>query len=354
LALMEFQGAVIAARIHQWGALDLPVEREVFGTARPEDLAAAVDDWCRVYLGAPIERYEFFESSSGSVHGVVLRDGRSVVVKGHRAAVTHDYLVAVRDVQAALTASGYPAPRPLAGPVAVGGGHVTAEVMLDRSPGVDGHDPGVRAAVAAGLAQFIELSRPHRDRLGRVAHPMRVPDGGLYPTPHSPRFDFGSTALGAEWVDKLRSRATKRFRSSTEIPGVVVHGDWRIENLSISGRQLVGVYDWDSVHVAAETTAVASAATTFSVDWNQPTGRRFPGVREIGAFVSDYEAARGEEFTADECDILAASMVASLAYGARCEHADTQRPPTGDDSQHGLLAILGEALLDDGLAAIRG
>jgi hypothetical protein len=350
---MESPGAVIAARLREWGALDLPVEREVFGTTGPEDLAAAVDGWCRVHLGSPIERYEFFDSSSGSVHGVMLRDGRSVVVKGHRAAVGGDYLVAVRNLQAELAASGYPAPSPLAGPVAVGGGHVTAEVMLERSPSVDGHDSDVRVALARGLAQFIDLSRPHRELLGRVAHPMHMPDGALYPTPHSPRFDFGSTASGAEWIDNLRSRATKRFRSSTEVPSVVVHGDWRIENLSVRHRRLVGVFDWDSVHVAAETTAVASAATTFSVDWNQSTGRRFPTVREIGAFISDYEAARGNEFTPPECDILAATMVASLAYGARCEHADSGQPPTDDDSQRELLGTLGEALLDKGLAALR-
>jgi hypothetical protein len=350
---MESPGAVIAARLREWGVLELPVERAVFGTAGPEDLAAAVDGWCRVYLGAPIERYEFFDSSSGSVHGVVLADGRSVVVKGHRAAVTGDYLLAVRSLQAELSASGYPAPSPLAGPVPVGDGHVTAEVMLERSTDVDGHDPHVRVALAGGLAQFIDLSRPHRELLRRVAHPMRVPDGALYPTPHSPRFDFGTTAAGAEWIDNLRSRATKRFRSLAEVPAVVVHGDWRIENLSVRRRRLVGVFDWDSVHVAAETTAVASAATTFSVDWNQSTGGRFPSVREIGAFISNYEAARGNEFTSDECDILAATMVASLAYGARCEHADSGHPPTDDDCQRGLLAALAEALLDKGLAALR-
>jgi len=351
---MASLGAVIAARLREWGALDLPVEREVFGTTRPEHLATAVDEWCRVYLGAPIERYEFFESSSGSVHGVVLTDGRSVVVKGHRAAVAREYLVVVRNVQAALAASGYPAPTPLAGPVVLGGGHVTAEVMLDRSPAVDGHDPGVRAALAAGLAHFIDLSRPHRDRFERVAHPMRVLENALYPTPHSPRFDFGSTAPGAEWIDDLRGRATQRLRLSPEVPGVVVHGDWRIENLGVRELRLVGVYDWDSVHVAAETSAVATAATTFSVDWTQRPARRFPGLREIGAFVSDYEAARGNAFTPDEHDVLAAGMVASLAYGARCEHADPARPPTGDDSQRGLLRAAGEVLLDEGLAALRG
>jgi hypothetical protein len=350
---MVSRGAVIAARLREWEALDLPVEREVFGTVVPEELAAAVDDWCGVYLGAPIERYEFFESSSGSVHGVVLTDGRAVVVKGHRAAVTREYLAAVGDVQAALAASGYPAPRPLAGPVAVGRGHVTAETMLDRSVGVDGHAPAVRVALATGLAQFVALSRPHRQRLARVAHPLQVPDGALWPTPHSPRFDFASTTAGAEWIDDLRARARRHVESSSVVPDVVVHGDWRIQNLSVRGGRLVGVYDWDSVHVAAEVSAVAVAATTFSVDGNALTGRRFPCVPEIDAFVSEYEAARGERFTADERDILAASMVASLAYGARCEHADRADPPSFDDSQRGLLITLGPALLDNGLAALR-
>ena len=330
----------------------LPVEHDVFGTERPEEIAGAVDAWCRVHLGAPIERYEFFESSSGSVHGVLLTDGRAVVVKGHRAAVTRDYLAAVTDIQTALADSGYPAPRRLAGPAAVGGGHVTAEVMLDRSPDLDGHDSTVRAALAAGLAQFVALTKHHCARLGRVAHPMSVPDGALYPTPHSPRFDFAATAAGAEWIDNLAARARARLGSSPHVPDVVVHGDWRIENLCVREGRLVGVYDWDSVHVAREVAAVATAATTFSVDWNQPAGNRFPHRREIGEFVSDYEAARGHELSAVERDVLAACMVSSLAYGARCEHADAGRPPSGDDSQRGLLATLGQPLLDQGLAAL--
>ena len=350
---MESPGAVIAARLREWGTSSLPVEREVFGTERPEEIAGAVDAWCRVHLGAPIERYEFFESSSGSVHGVLLTDGRTVVVKGHRAAVTRDYLAAVTGIQRALADSGYPAPRPLAGPVAVGGGHVTAEVMLDRSPHLDGHDPAVRAALAAGLAQFVARARPHRAGLARVAHPMSVPDGALYPTPHSPRFDFAATAAGAEWIDDLAARARAGLRSSPDVPDVVVHGDWRIENLCVRAGRLVGVYDWDSVHVAGEVAAVATAATTFSVDWNQPAGNRFPHRHEIGAFVRDYEAARGDALSTVERDVLAASMVASLAYGARCEHADSGRPPSGDDSQRGLLARLGPTLLDHGLAALQ-
>jgi hypothetical protein len=111
----------------------------------------------------------------------------------------------------------------------------------------------------------------------------------------------------------------------------------------------VGVYDWDSVHVEREVAAVATAATTFCVDWQQPAGNRFPHPREIGAFVSDYQNARGNEFSTAERDVLVATMVASLAYGARCEHADPGRPPLPDDSQRGLLDRLGNRLLDDGL-----
>lgn len=353
MAPMGSLGVVIARRVEEWEALDLLVEREVFGTTQPEELAAVVDAWCRVHLCAPIARYEFFESSSGSVHGVALTNGRRVVVKGHRAAVTGGYLTAVTAVQAALADSGYPAPRPLVGPIAVGVGHVTAETMLDRSAGVDGHDPAVRRAVAAGLARFVALTRGYRRRLERVMHPMSVPDGDLYPIPHSPRFDFASTVAGAGWIDDLAARARARLRSLPNVDAVVVHGDWRVENLCVRANRLVAVYDWDSVHVASEVAAVASAAITFSVDWQQRHGNRFPRPHEIDAFVSDYQAARGTRFSAIERQHLAAMMVTSLSYGARCEHADPLQRPSDHDSQCALLETLGEPLLENGLAALQ-
>ena len=348
---MGSRGAAIAARLDEWGHPDLPVEREVFGSAEPEEIAAAVDAWCRAHLGAGIARYEFFNSSSGSVHGVVLADGRSVVVKGHRRAVSREYLAGVVAVQADLAASGYPAPRPLAGPVARHGGHVTAEQMLDRSPGVDAHDPGVRTTLAAGLARFIALSRAHRDRLERVAPPddrarrCALPDTALAPVRFRGR-------VGCR-VDRRRSRPGRG-------PGCGRRPRWRGPSCTATGASRTcacatagssGVYDWDSVHVDHEVAAVATAATTFSVDWNQPAGDRFPRPREIGAFVAEYEAARGTAFSVAERDVLAVTMVASLAYGARCEHAVPDRPPV-HDAQRGLLAELGDALLEDGLDAL--
>ena len=63
------------------------------------------------------------------------------------------------------------------------------------------------------------------------------------------------------------------------------------------------------------------------------------------AFVADYETARGGSFSRDERALLAAAVVASLAYGARCEHADPGTPPSGDDCQRTLLRRMAPELL---------
>jgi aminoglycoside phosphotransferase (APT) family kinase protein len=285
------------------------------------------------------------------VHGVALTDGRAVVVKGHRPAVAAAYLRAVAVVQNALADAAYPAPRPLAGPVPVRVGHLTAETMLPRGSATDGHEPRVRAALARGLARFVEITRPYTTEFAAVRAPMEVAAGDLYPTPHSPRFDFSATAAGAEWIDELAAAARARLQACPFTP-TVVHGDWRIENLCVDDGEVVAVYDWDSVGVAAEAVALATAATTFSVDWQQPPGRRFPAPAEIRRFITDYERARARPLAPDERELLAAAIVAGLSYSARCEHAIASRAPPLDDSQRGLLHRLGAALLADGLRAL--
>src|SRR6516164_8922193 len=103
-------GAVIAQRLDEWGDHELPLERMLFGSSDPDRIAEAVDDWCRAHLGAAVDHYLFFDSSSGSVHGLTLTDGRAVVLKAHRPAVAAAYLRAVAVVQKALADGAYPAP----------------------------------------------------------------------------------------------------------------------------------------------------------------------------------------------------------------------------------------------------
>ena len=315
-------------------------------------IAAAVDAWCVEHLGSNIAAYRFFDSSSGSVHGVALADGRDVVVKVHRPGLTRRFLDAVHDAQAALAARGVPAPRPLVAPVACGPAHITAETMIDARTPVDAHDPRVRRALAHGLAEFAA----HGRRLGlerdeRLLHPSAMPVDRLFPEPHSARFDFDATAAGAAWIDDLARRARAVLEAvGTGRPDSFGHGDWRIENLAVRDERVVAIYDWDSVCVEPEIVPVATAAITFCVDWDRPAGERFPSDGEIRAFVDEYEDARGDRFHPRERDALAARMTYGLAYGARCEHAI--RYVEIPDSQQGLLRRLGPVLLERGLDAL--
>ena len=344
-------GHVIAAQIAEWGGAALPLERIAFGTDEPDAIADAVDTWCRAHLGAAIDHYLFFDSSSGSVHGLHLTDGRDVVVKVHRPGLTFAYLAASHRAQRLLVGHGLPGPRPLVAPIPYGAVHITAEAFLPSGPWADGHDPVARRALAHGLAGFVRVGRTlGLDQDPALEHPMAMPAEQLYPAPHSARFDFAATAAGSEWIDALATRARRVLDAARLDPPVLVHGDWRIENVNVAAGAVVAIYDWDSVCTEPEIFAVANAMVTHSVDWSRPVGEHFPANAAIRSFLTDYETARGETFAADQHLVIAARMVYHLAYGARCEHAISF--PEVDDSQQGLLRRLGQPLLTDGLAAL--
>ena len=208
---------MIAAQCRRWGDPDLPVERQLFATTEPDGIAAAVDTWCRAETRRRHRPVLCFDSSSGSVHGLELTDGRRIIVKGHRADVDLGYLTAVGDLQRDLAARGYPAPVPLTGPIACGAGHLAAESLLDHHRPEDPYAPDVREALATGLAEFVTLALDHRDALRAVGHAMAVEAGALYPAPHSARFDFAATAAGAEWIDDL-ARAARAQEDTRERP----------------------------------------------------------------------------------------------------------------------------------------
>ncbi|HEY7200437.1 MAG TPA: hypothetical protein VIC57_09510, partial [Candidatus Dormibacteraeota bacterium] len=121
--------AAIAGLIADWDG-DASVERHVFASGDPAAIAACVAGVCRSALGAGVEGSNFAEKSIGIVVGLRLDDGRDVVVKAHQPwQRTLAQEAACVRVQAALHAAGFPAPRPLAGPLPVlsGPGHLTFE-----------------------------------------------------------------------------------------------------------------------------------------------------------------------------------------------------------------------------------
>jgi len=307
-------GAVLDAR-----AGEHHLERELFATVEPAAIAAAVGDFCRAHLGAGVSGYAFFATSVGSVHGVVLEDGRRAVVKVHRADADHVHLDAVQQVQAQLAAAAFPSPRPLLGPTPLARGLATAETLLDEGSWADPHDPATRWTMAATLAALTESCRPLAaiEGLGSLREGARR----LWGRPHDRRFDFPGTSRGAEWIDRLRHAADERLEELALGPNVVGHGDFRAEHLRFKDGRVSAVYDWDSIGFAPEPAAVGQAAHAFTADWSR-RGWHLPTLEESLAFISDYERARGAQFTPEERQGARAGLVAAWSYSARCEYSD--------------------------------
>ena len=71
----------IAADLATWAPHPAHVELAIFRTDDAREIAARLDELCTAALGAPIAGARFYGSSVGSVAGVVLADGREVVIK---------------------------------------------------------------------------------------------------------------------------------------------------------------------------------------------------------------------------------------------------------------------------------
>jgi hypothetical protein len=330
------------------------LERDVFGTTDAQRIATLVDRFCRERLGGGVAGYEFFATSYGSVHGVRLRDRRRVVVKAYRREIDLRHLAAVQHAQADLADGGFPAPRPLLAPAPLARGVAIVETLLDRGDWADAHDPAVRRAVAAGLAQLVERSRPlvGLPSLGS----WREGYDRLWRRPHDRRFDFPATAHGAEWIDRLAAAARRRLDGHGGGNPVVGHGDWRVEHLRFADGSLSAVYDWDGLAVGPEPVFAGAAAHAFTADWSIEGHRCIPTIEESLAFLADYEAARGAPFSNDARRAALSGLVAAMAYSARREHSDRltafgtrppapQSAPVPADGCLGILSRQGERLL---------
>ena len=279
----------------------------------------------------------------GVVAGVRLATGREVVIKVHRWNVTLDRLAAVQRVQTQLAERGLPAPRPLAAPHPLGAGVATVEELLAGGPAV-GHDPAIRQACAAGLYRLID-ARVDPAGVTELGPPLMIRPAGAawWFEPHDLRFDFESTAEGAEWIDDLAATARRRLDESGPLLAVVGHFDWRVQNLGFDGDRLVGIYDWDSLGVAPEPVVVGNTAAIFTADWTSDDPDPLPSLAEMEAFVDDYERHRSAPFTRTERNVLDAANLFACAYGARCQHSDRQlHPAVGRTPDVGWLRLLRE------------
>jgi hypothetical protein len=341
---MGTHGAVVRRTLE--GNLGL-VERSVFGMSDPVVIVGAVDAFCRTHLGAPIDRYTFYRSSIASVHGLVLADGRRVVVKAHQPEIALGHLKAMGSVQRQLAGAGFPCPSPLIPPQRLVYGWATAEEELATGEPADGHDPRIRKEMARSLAKLLQLCRPLGAPDGvPIDRQLLVPHGRLWPVPHARIFDFDATGAGAEQIDEVAA-AARNILDGVELDDLILgHTDWRAENVRFDGDRLSAVYDWESLLRTIEPVLVGAVAHAFPSDWSQPiSGSQAASLEEVRAFVAEYEEARGGPFR--ERALLGAGYAYATAYTARCEHAlDPERTSEPREGFRTLIDEHGIALLD--------
>lgn len=341
---MEKSSHVIADFIHQWNTPF--VEQAIFGTGDAAHIAQYVDAFCESHMGSAIDEFLFYESSQGAVFGLRLQDGRRVVIKAHQPTRSIAFLSAVYHVQHYLVEQHYPCPKPLLGPTPLVHGYATVEELIDEGIYTDAHIPAIRRSMAEKLAQLIELTHDFRNvaDFQSTTFTQAFEAGRLWSTPHSKIFDFEATAQEAEWIDEIARKARETLMRATG-EFVIGHTDWSVKHFRYVDGKVRVIYDWDSLARDRETIIVAGAARGFTMTWHLSVSLT-PTPEEAGAFVHEYEEARGKVFTAEERKTIIAAATYGIAYGARCEHCFNQGKTDFPPGSHlDTLARYGEGCL---------
>jgi hypothetical protein len=289
----------------------------VFGTDDPGAVHGMILDWTKKH-GFSHAHINAIELSVGAAVTTTLADGTKVFVKVWPGTTDASSLAAQMKFQAMMAAHGFPAPAILTNLSALGPGWAVG--MEYNRPGVptDTRVPGVRRAMAVGLARFVAQAKVFR---GVESLPERLlpPEGAIWPKPHNALFNFGATVRGAEWIDEV-ARDTLSAMRSAESRTVIGHHDWSAKNMRMGPSEIAVVYDWDAVFLDRETFIVGSAAAHFPVTWELDVPET-PAIGDVVAFVREYEQARGTAFTPTELAEIEAGATYARAYKARCEHA---------------------------------
>jgi hypothetical protein len=273
--------------------------------------AASLASWCETHLGSPAESELFRTGHLTRVIGARLADGRETVVKIRSAAPR---IAACTEVQRRLFESGYPCPRPLAGPTPLGEYEATAESHI--SGGTMLPDSGRSAQpFAAALARLVCLA-PQPEHLPSLAPApawaaWNHDQGQLWPRPEDLDMDLNQVH-GPSWLDTAGQVARQKLQEGQDRL-VIGHCDWITDNLRWDGHQLRVAYDWDSLIVDSEAVIAGLAAAIYL----SPA----PSTAETREFLDAYGAARGRPFSPGELERCWAAGVWTRAVDAKQQFA---------------------------------
>jgi Phosphotransferase enzyme family len=298
-----------------------PLERYVLGQG---DVAAIRDRLSRYlgrYVGSGISDVLFRAGRIDAVWAVHTDDGRDLVVKAHRQPVDLSVLQANTRAQNLLAGAGFPCPVPVSGPDRFDGLALSTQTLIAAGEPVSGREPGIRRAMAIGLAEHVDVLRSSPDLVSLVGPGpawCRY-QHGPWPTPHDSIFDFSATPADFGWLDSFATAAADRLNQSRpRSPVLVGHADWYCGNLRFDGDRLVAAFDWD---LFADTEPVIAGMSAGAYTASGTSGAGLPTPDEVAAFLIDYDTVRPQRFSADEQRTAAAAASWTIAYNARCELA---------------------------------
>ncbi|HET9893483.1 MAG TPA: phosphotransferase [Streptosporangiaceae bacterium] len=268
--------------------------------------------WCEVQLGSPVESELFRTGHLARVIGTRLADGREVIVRVRPAAPR---IAACAEVQRRLFDSGYPCPRPLAGPAPLDGYMATAESYIAGGAALP--DSGrVARPFAAALAQLVRLApRPAQvPALGPAPAwaAWNHDEGALWPRPEDLDVDLNQVP-GPGWLDAA-GRAARQKLQEGQARVVIGHSDWITDNLRWHGGGLLVAYDWDSLIADSEAVIAGLAAATYLYP-------ALPATTDTRDFLDAYATARGLPFSPGELQRCWAAGVWTRAFDATQQHA---------------------------------
>jgi hypothetical protein len=308
------------------------LERAFFGDATRGRIDAWVTAAAAELLDGPQAEVCLRSGRIDAVYGLQRPDGRRVLLKVHRPPVDLDALGTTVAVLDRLHATGYPCPKPLAGPAVRDGHVVTVQSFLGRGAVPDAREPRVRRLFAAALAEHVDLLRGLPPelvaRLGPGPAWTRY-HGGPWPVPHDPIFDFSRTPSGWEWLDDYAAAATAELARSAVGAPVVAHGDWYVGNVRVEDDRVVAVFDWDFV-VEPEPVVVGLSAGGLLLEGA-------PSPTDVAAFVEDYAQASPAGLDRAQRRVAAAAARWVLAFNARCDLAMLTGEPDPESALGRLL-----------------
>ena len=310
---------IVAAHLREWEPSPPFIELAIFESADAHCIAGILGRFCEQNLGSRIAGCRFHQSSIGSVTGVVLDDGRSVVIKAHQPERSRQFLAEVVRLQSYLADLSLFATKVIAGPLPIGRGYAIVEPFTDVGSKADAHLPQIRSPLARGLHAIVRACDSLVGSTSLEASLLASPGVTLWPVPHSKLFDFSANAKEAEWIDDVAKRARAQMMPAGN--RVIGHGDWRAEHVRFKGNTPVIAFDWDSLCCELEPALIGTVSHGFCADWSQGDNRQAPSLDEARTFIEDYERARGKVFSAEERRLCGACFAYASAYTARCGHA---------------------------------